>query len=365
MKNLIKRIKVLIVEDSPVAVLALKRMFASSDEIEVVGVARHGKEGLEMIPRLNPDVVCTDLHMPVMDGLEFTKEIMARHPLPTLVVSVSVSEDHTQNVFQLLQAGAIDVFPKPQGALVDTTGEFAAELISKIKVLSGVIPFSKLKRRGQAATSPTPAQLDNAVSVSLNKDLRMIVIGASTGGPQALETILKGLPHDFPVPIVCVQHISDGFLESLVEWLDKACKMKVAIAHNNESPQPSTVYFAPDHKHLTFNNEGGFLLTGAPPVDGHRPSVTVTMASLAERFRASALGVLLTGMGRDGADGLLTVSRAGGVTIAQDKESSIVFGMPEQAIRLGAAKYVLDVGSIARVLVDFAAKEKSVVINKA
>jgi two-component system chemotaxis response regulator CheB len=192
----------------------------------------------------------------------------------------------------------------------------------------------------------------------------MIVIGASTGGPQALEVILKGLPHNFPLPIVCVQHISDGFLESLVEWLGNVCKVKVVIARNNELPLPSTVYFAPDHKHLTFNSEGRFLLTGAPAVDGHRPSVTVTMASLAERYQRGALGVLLTGMGRDGADGMLTVSRAGGVTIAQDKDSSIVFGMPEQAIRLGAAKYVLDIGSIARVLVDFAAKEKSVVTQR-
>ncbi|MBF0521088.1 MAG: response regulator, partial [Nitrospirae bacterium] len=283
MKALKKRIRVLIVEDSPVAVLALKRMLETSDEIEVVGTARHGKEGLEMIPRVSPDVICTDLHMPIMDGLEFTKEVMARHPLPTLVVSVSVSENHTQNVFQLLQAGAIDVFPKPQGALIDQTGEFSAELISKIKILSGVIPFSKQKRqKGSAGVFPVvPARLDKAHSVSLTKNLRMIVIGASTGGPQALEAILKALPHDFPLPIVCVQHISDGFIDSLVEWLDKACKVKVVLARNDEIPQPSTVYFAPDHKHLTFNSEGKFLLTSAPPVDGHRPSVTVTMASLA------------------------------------------------------------------------------------
>ncbi|QWR76573.1 chemotaxis-specific protein-glutamate methyltransferase CheB [Candidatus Magnetomonas plexicatena] len=366
MNILKKRIKVLIVEDSPVAVLALKRMLATSDEIEVVGTARHGKEGLEMIPRLNPDVICTDLHMPVMDGLEFTKEIMARHPLPTLVVSVSVGESHTQNVFQLLQAGAIDVFPKPQGALIDQTGEFSAELVSKIKVLSGVIPFSKQKRQKAVAAGVFPPALHpaKAVSVSLTKDLRMIVIGASTGGPQALEVILKALPHDFPLPIVCVQHISDGFLESLVEWLAKACKVRVVIVKNNELPMPSTVYFAPDHKHVTFNSEGRFLLTDAPPVDGHRPSVTVTMASLAERYQRGAMAVLLTGMGRDGADGMLSVSRVGGTTIAQDKDSSIVFGMPEQAIRLGAAKYVLDIGAIAKVLVDFANKEKTVSLTK-
>ncbi|MBF0515772.1 MAG: chemotaxis-specific protein-glutamate methyltransferase CheB [Nitrospirae bacterium] len=362
-----RRIKVLIVDDSPVAVEVLKRIFSSSDEIEVVGTARHGKEGLEMIPRLKPNVVCTDLHMPQMNGLEFVKEIMARHPLPILVISVSVSKGDDDNVFQLLEAGAIDVFPKPEGIMLGQSARFSADLIAKIKVLSGVVPFRKAKRQGVAtpvgiAPIPKPcADIDDARPTieKLTRRLKMIVIGASTGGPQALETILKALPADFSIPIVCVQHISEGFMVSLVDWLKGRCKLKVAIARNNERPVPGNIYFAADDRHLKINGNGAFILSNEAPEGSHKPSITVTMASFAEHYGGGVLGVLLTGMGRDGAEGLLCISQAGGATVAQDEDSCIVFGMPDQAIKLGAAKYVLDINQIGRFLLKVECIEKN------
>ncbi|MBF0456287.1 MAG: chemotaxis-specific protein-glutamate methyltransferase CheB [Nitrospirae bacterium] len=364
----VKRIKVLIVDDSPVAVEVLTRILATSDEIELVGSARHGKEALEMIPRLRPNVICTDLHMPQMNGLEFVKEVMARHPLPILVISVSVSEDKTENVFQLLEAGAIDVFPKPRGVLSGQLSKFSSELITKIKILSGVVPFRKQKKHGIASSGKTTAHIPKPCADSggslphietLSRHLKMIVIGASTGGPQALEKIFTGLPANFSIPIVCIQHISEGFLVSLVDWLKGHSKLNVAIARNNERPVPGNIYFAPDDRHLKIGKSGAFQLNDDPPDGGHKPSITVTMVSLAEYYMGGVLGVLLTGMGRDGAEGMLSISQAGGVTVAQDEDSSIVFGMPDQAIKMGAAKYVLDINKIGRFLVKIECIEKN------
>ncbi|MBF0568134.1 chemotaxis-specific protein-glutamate methyltransferase CheB [Candidatus Magnetominusculus dajiuhuensis] len=364
-----KRIKVLLVDDSPVAVEVMKRILATSDEIEVVGTARHGKEALEMIPRLRPNVICTDLHMPLMNGLEFVKEVMARHPLPILVISVSVYEDNKENIFQLLEAGAIDVFPKPRGVQLGQSMKFSSELIAKIKILSGVVPFRKPKKlliptptRYVAARIPRPcAESDDALPYiePLSRPLKMIVIGASTGGPQAIEAIVKALPADFSVPVVCVQHISEGFMVSLVEWLKGRSKLNVTIVSHNERPVPGNIYFAPDDKHLKIDKSGAFVLSDTPPEGGHKPSITLTMVSFVEHYMGGVLGVLLTGMGRDGADGMLSIAQAGGVTIAQDEDSSIVFGMPEQAIKIGAAKYILDINKIGKFLVKIECIEKN------
>ncbi|MCG6553105.1 MAG: chemotaxis-specific protein-glutamate methyltransferase CheB [Candidatus Magnetominusculus sp. LBB02] len=355
-----KRIKVLIVDDSPVAVEVMRRILSSSEDIEVAGTARHGIEALEMIPRLRPDVICTDLHMPQMNGLEFVKEVMLRHPLPILVISVSVFEDNKDNVFQLLDSGAIDVFPKPVGPDLEKSDKFAAGLIAKIKVLSGVVPFRKKTKMvlppPYPGTAPIPKPcIENDVSLPhfeiMHSRLKVIVIGASTGGPQAIETILKELPSDFSIPIVCVQHISEGFMLSLVDWLKGRSKLNVKIAENNEKPTHGNIYFSTDDRHLTIDRTGAFVLGNEPPEGGHKPSITKTMTSFAEYYRGGVLGVLLTGMGRDGADGMLAISHVGGATIAQDEASSIVFGMPDQAIKLGAAKYILDINKIGRFLV--------------
>jgi len=410
-----------------VATTILKRMLGSCPDIVVVGTARTGTEGLALIPALQPHVICTDLHMPQMDGLEFTQEVMANFPRPILVISSSVHEENTQNVFRLLQAGAVDVFPKPRGAIGSNYESVRLELINKIKILSGVAVFTLRRKqanadapsgslsaapkgsrterqavssvrahkepldckvvpkrepgneggvavqRGRAtprcgysapdsppppptpkpATSPLCLPMaDKNFAATPQQLSKVVAIGASTGGPQALHAVLTQLPNNFPVPVICVQHISEGFLQGLVDWLASECQLPVKIAPAYECPKPGTVYFPPEGRHLELDARGRFLYSAAPPVSGHRPSVSVTFNSVASFCGKGAAGVLLTGMGRDGADGLLAIAKAGGLTVAQDEASCVVFGMPKEAIALGAARHILPVSEIASLLVN-------------
>ncbi|MBD2459513.1 chemotaxis-specific protein-glutamate methyltransferase CheB [Oscillatoria sp. FACHB-1407] len=353
-------IAVLLVEDSPVALMILKRILAGSSEIEVVGVAQNGIEALEMIPKLQPKVICTDLNMPKMSGLELTRRVMAECPRPILVISASVDQqDDAQNVFQLLQAGALDVFPKPTVELLSEYEQIKHELITKIKIIAGVSVFTQhpgmrnkelvIKNSKRPENEElNPHQVNPYTFSNVRSTLpRVIAIGASTGGPQALFTILKSLPANFPIPILCVQHISVGFLDGLVGWLSTECQLRIVIARAGDVPQPGIVYFAPDHYHLQLDQQGRIALSSDVPVSGHRPSISMTFQAVANYYRQASLGILLTGMGRDGAEGLLAIARAGGTTIAQDEQSCIVFGMPKEAIALGAAQQILPIGEIA------------------
>lgn len=326
-------VTVLLVDDSPIALAVLQRVLATSSEIKVVGSARSGREALEMIPKCNPAVVCTDLHMPDMDGLELTKKILELYPRPVLVVSASTQPDDTYNVFRLLEAGAIDVIPKPVAGLDADYEQMGRELISKIKVLSGVFVFRRRTSEVHPA-SVTPA----AASAG---SPRIIVIGASTGGPQVLQQILAPLPADFPIPIICIQHIAHGFLDGFADWLRSHVRMKVMNAHEQEWPKGGVIYFPSEGRQLEIGSNGAFVIGGMEPVGGHTPSITVTMRSVAAYYKGGAVGILLTGMGNDGAEGMSAIVRAGGYTIAQSKESCTIFGMPKQAIDLGAARTVL------------------------
>lgn len=334
-------IKVLLVDDSALALAILKRVLATAPDIEVAGTAKDGREALDLIPRLNPAVVCTDLHMPGMDGLELTRQIMDRFPRPVLVVSVSV-ENNSQNVFKLLEAGALDVFSKPVTGSEEEYLKSSQELVEKIRVLSGVHVF----RRRSAVSAK--ADSENGVSAAL----RIVAFGASTGGPMALETVFSKLPAGFPVPILCVQHISSGFLAGLVEWLSRHCPLQVKVFEPDEFPLPGRVYFAAEGGHMEVDGQGRLVLSRVLPENGHRPSISATFRSVARYYGKSAAGVLLTGMGDDGADGLKAIADVDGVTIAQNEETSVVFGMSRQAIQLGAAKYVLPLDKIADTLID-------------
>ncbi|HLO50953.1 MAG TPA: chemotaxis-specific protein-glutamate methyltransferase CheB [Kamptonema sp.] len=356
-------IRVLLVEDSPVVLIVLQRIFASSPEIEVVGTARNGLEALELIPEVQPDVICTDFHMAKMNGLEFIREVMVKFPRPILVISASVQAEDTSNVFQLLEAGAVDVFPKPTSGLASDYEGLRRELTGKIKILSGVKVFTRHQRRGGAGERGSRGDGEMGrrgdgiitnyqlpISNYESKIIKVLAVGASTGGPQALHAIISQLPNDFPVPVICIQHISEGFLKGLVDWLDGGSKLQVKIAVSGELPQAGTVYFPPEKRHLELNKLGQFIYSNAPPVGGHCPSITVTFKSVAHFYGQAAAGVLLTGMGRDGAEGMLAIAQAGGLTIAQDEASCIVFGMPKEAIALGAAQHVLPISAIAPLL---------------
>ena len=341
-------IRVLLVDDSPLVLTILSRMLAQSPEIQVVGTARHGKEALELIPQLQPTVICTDYHMPVMDGLEFTKAVMAQYPRPILVISSTVGLDNRDKVFALLAAGAVDVFPKPAGGL-GADAEAARQIIGKIKILAGVIVF---KRSPQGPSTAVPIKGAPVTGAPPLAPVRVVAIGASTGGPQALQEILTQLPSGFPCPVLCVQHISEGFLQGLVDWLAMQCRVKVQVALSGEVPRPGAVYFPEEGTHLTIDNKGRLVSSHQLPVGGHRPAVTVLFNSVAEYYGSSAVAVLLTGMGSDGAAGMQAIARAGGVTMAQDEASCIVFGMPKQAIDAGAVRYILPPSEIGRTLIN-------------
>ena len=335
-------IRVVLVDDSPVAIYVLKKILASVSDIEVVGTAENGKQGLKLVSELNPDVICTDLHMPVMDGLEFTRKVMQLRPTPILVVSISVSEDKTSNVFNLLQAGAVDVLAKPQDGMRHDDRHLAHELVRKIRLLSGVVMFSPLKNHKRGATEPVDI-------LEPKGGTEIIVIGSSTGGPQALATLLPALPADFRTPIVCIQHITHGFLPGLIDWLNETSRLRVTEAMAGESPQPGHVYFSREDAHLTIAESGKFSYLKHDGT-GICPSVDKTMNSVADYYGRHAIGVPLTGMGDDGARGMLRIAQSGGLTIAQDEASCIVFGMPKRAIELGAAKHTLSLHGIAKML---------------
>ncbi|MEL7354530.1 MAG: chemotaxis-specific protein-glutamate methyltransferase CheB [Cyanobacteria bacterium J06560_5] len=373
-------IRVLLVEDSPVALAVLTKILEQSPQIEIVGVAHTGVEALSMIPQVQPQVICTDLHMPHMDGLALTTEIMARFPLPILVISVSVQAEDTAQVFRLLEAGAVDVLPKPVAGMTVENEALNKRLIEKIQILSGVKVFKKKKAVGRAAVDQAvaaampvvgraersvPNQL-SGISAEFSADLssgmssemsrwkrpKIIAMGASTGGPKALHALLRDLPRNFP-PIVCVQHISPGFLSGLLNWIQHDCVVKLVIAQEGQRPASGHVYFAPAHRHLRLNTKGEFTYWDGPLVDGHRPSITVTLQSVAHYYGPQSVGVLLTGMGQDGAAGMAAIARSGGLTLAQDESTSVVFGMPKVAIDLGAAYRVLPLDAIAPTLIEF------------
>ncbi|MCK9388882.1 MAG: chemotaxis-specific protein-glutamate methyltransferase CheB [Sulfuritalea sp.] len=339
-------IRVLLVDDSPIALHILQRLLSRAPDIQVVGTASDGGEALELLPALNPDVICTDLHMRGMDGLEFTRAVMKKYPRPILVVSVSVEPD-SPNVFRLLEAGAVDVYPKPRAILDADEDKLTRELASKIRIVAGVHVF---RRAGAEKRPPLPPP----ISLPHHAPVRMVAIGASTGGPQALREILSHLPTGFPVPVVCVQHIGGDFLAGLVTWLAEVSSLPVRQATEGEVPQNGVIHFAPADTQMEFYGDGRFALSAAPPCDGHRPSITVTLRAAARRFGIGAVGVLLTGMGRDGAEGMADIAAAGGVTIAQDEASSVVYGMPREAVALGAVQHVLALDQIAPALIALA-----------
>ncbi len=345
-------VKVLLVEDSPVALEILQRLLKTSPEIQLVGTARNGKEALELIPKVQPQVICTDLHMKGMNGLELTHHVMSKYPIPILVISNSVQEDDSSNIFELLQAGAIDVFPKPAMGQASDYEKVKARLIAKIRVLSGVSVFRRSPKQPTAVEVAKPifSHLTTPTKLDPTFAIKVVTIGGSTGGPKALHKILAAIPKNFPVPIICTQHISPGFLQGLVDWLNRESQIAVKIAEKGEFPLPGTFYFAPDGCHLALSSYGKFTFPALEAVDGHCPSVSVMFESVAKFYGRETLGILLTGMGKDGAAGMQAIAQAGGITIAQDEQSCLVFGMPKEAIALGAVKHILPIQDIANFL---------------
>ncbi len=352
-------IRLLLVDDSPTDLYLLNHLLGAAPDIEVVGTAQNGREALALLPRLAPDLVITDYRMPVMDGLEFIQRAMREHPCVVLVLSVAVQSFHQDNIFRLLAAGALDVVAKPMGPDGYAGAREGVELLERVRAIAA----SPTMRRRLAAPAPVPTDRPPCVSTAglatptiatPRITPRLVAIGASTGGPQTLGRILSLLPRDFPLPVVCVQHMSRGFLDSMLDWLRGQCRLPVEPAGPGTTPRAGVVYFAPEGRHLILDAGRRFASAPGGPADLHCPEVDRLLAAVAERHGAAAVGVLLSGMGRDGAAGLKAMHEAGAPTIVQDAATSVVFGMPKAAIALGAAQYVLPTDAIAGALVQLA-----------
>ncbi len=325
----------------------LAQILATEPGIEVVGTAKDGVEAVEEVARLRPDLVTMDIHMPRLDGLQATERIMAYTPTPILVVSSSVYGEGMGRAFDALEMGALEVIKKPEPKDWADLERIGREVIRKVKVLSRVRVITHIKGR-----RPKPAAPDSTTpGVPARADGRsMVAIGSSTGGPSALLSILGRLTSDFPAPVVIAQHISDGFIPGLVSWLDPGCKINVREAKDGENVESGAAYLAPTGVNLSMD---GLTMRFTTPLDGqlYIPSADTLFESVARSIGRSSVGVILTGMGADGANGLKTLHDTGGATIAQDEKTSTVWGMPRAAAELGAVDSVLPVHDIAEEIV--------------
>ena len=341
-------IKVLIVEDSPVIRELLTFILSSDPAIRVIGTVGNGEEAVQAVREKKPDIVTMDIIMPKMDGYEATRIIMETTPTPIVIVSASWNPNEVRKTFRAMEAGALAVIGKPAGLDHPKSKDLAKELIRTVKLMSEVKVVRRIPRKKYRKA--VPAELADGAPAPLATNLKVVAIGASTGGPQAIETILAGLPKDFPAPLLIVQHIAAGFVQGFSDWLANATGLPVKVAYHGEYPLPGHVYVAPENLHMGVDPQGRILLSTNEPENSLRPSVSSLFRSVAEVVGKNAVGVLLTGMGKDGALGLKTMREKGALTIAQDRESSVVFGMPGEAVALDAAAYVLPPLKIAEFL---------------
>lgn len=331
--------KIAIVNDTKMAVESLRRVVTSIPGYQLAWVAYDGAEAVKQCAQLCPDVILMDLIMPVMDGVEATRRIMATSPCAILVVTSTVT-GNAGKVFEAMGAGALDAVNTPVlGASGTAAGRDA--LLQKLKTIGSLIAANEkitslpvLKMRIPQSTTMPP----------------ILVIGASTGGPAALATILAGIPSDFPAAIVVVQHVDEQFTDSFVDWLNLQSNLSVRRAKRNDVPQQGQVLVAGGEKHLVLRENGHLNYTSDPKSYLYRPSVTVFFESVALHWNGMAIGILLTGMGRDGALGLLALRKSGFHTIAQDEDSCSVYGMPKAAVQLDAVDEILSLEQIVQVL---------------
>lgn len=348
------KVRVVVVDDSAVVRELLSEVLAADGHVQVVGCARDGLEAVETVQRSNPDVVTMDVNMPHMSGLEATRRIMETHPVPIVIVTGCSRNMETAEAFRLLEAGALAVIAKPAGPGHPGHERAVRDLLQTIKSMAEVRVIRRWPRAVPSRGAAPVANVDDKLAARAAAGMSLVVIGASTGGPVALNTILSGLPRDFPVPVLIVQHIADGFAGGLADWLRQASGFDVRLACAGDVLKPGVAYLAPDGMHMRIVHGNSIALDDGQPENGHRPSVSHLFRSVADSLGPRAVGVLLTGMGKDGAMELRRMRERGALTIAQDERSSVVHGMPGHAIELDAASHVLAPFQIAEMLAHLA-----------
>jgi two-component system chemotaxis response regulator CheB len=351
-------ISVLVVDDSAFMRKMVTEMLSEDPALCVVGQARDGADALRQLARLQPDVVTLDVEMPVMDGLAALEQIMQQRPTPTIMLS-SLTQAGADMTLRCLERGAVDFVGKPSGSISLDIRAVAVDLIAKIKAVAGVRTGRLTRRLEGLGTAP----LDRAIPPVGPQVVRpsspsftakghisapsLLVIGASTGGPRALQTLVPSLPADLGVPVVIIQHMPAGFTTSLARRLNAESQIAVREAADGDTLEVGVALLAPGGRHLQFDAAGKARLTNEPPVHGVRPSIDVTLASLTKTYGARTVAVLLTGMGKDGARGMKAVRDQGGITLAEDESTCVIYGMPKAAVDIGAVEHLLPLPQIA------------------
>ncbi len=336
-----KEIRTLVVDDSPFARELIMDILATDKELKVVGEAANGIEATQKVRDLKPDIVTIDIEMPLMNGIDAIEQIMAANPVPILVVT---TRGDAKTAYDAISRGALDLVMKP-----DVSREGARDFIDKIKLLSRIKVITHIGRRSMRQVKHT----EKFSFVGGEKD-RVVAIAASTGGPEALSIILSALPAGFPCPIVIAQHIADGFVAGMAEWLGKLSKLNIKSPAEGEPLLPGAVYIAPSEKHMEITDAKTVTFAERQEKDIYHPSCDRLLFSVARVFGSRGIGVILTGMGSDGVRGMDKIKKAGGTTIAQDQKTSVVFGMPKIAIESGCIDKVLPIeeitGEIVRII---------------
>ncbi|MBI2786782.1 MAG: chemotaxis-specific protein-glutamate methyltransferase CheB [Legionella longbeachae] len=341
-------IKIVIADDSKTEAALIQHIIESEKDMEVIGIAKNGQEAIELAAKFSPNLITMDIQMPIMDGLEATRRIMDQNPTPIVVISSMVNDESIHATFHILEAGALTALAKPVNIFSPSFEESRKHIVDTIRSLSDIHVIKKpLKKllpevKTQHKTKPNK-----------RATYEIIGIGASIGGPMALKTILSHLPADFPVPIMIVQHMSKGFIKGFAQWLAKNVNLKVKNAVDHEILEKGTIYIAPELKHMEIDRINEQLictLMDGKPVSGFCPSITRLLQSIARVSGKKAIGLLLTGMSDDGANGLLELKKAQGHTLIQDQNSSIVFGMGAVAQSLNAVDHVIALQQIAAYL---------------
>ena len=349
-----KKVSVMVVDDSPLCRQLIVDALAQDPDIEVVAQAENGQQAYDRAAALRPQVITMDVDMPVLDGLSATERIMAEHPTPILVLTADPRNQAPELTHRALAVGALALQVKP----AMDAGPDAWNLAREVKLLSTVKVIRHLRGGRRASPSspslPATAPTSEPSGTFAASPVGVVAIASSTGGPQVVQKLLAELPPDYPAPVVLVQHINAAFSESLVSWLAATSKLKVKVAKDGDLLTPGTVLIAPPDAHLTIPSRGRVAVQTGPAKDGHLPSGSLLLESAAKAYGRRTVGCVLTGMGTDGADGAAAIRAAGGKTLAQSQDSSVVFGMPGAAIARGVVDHVVHGDELARALVKLA-----------
>lgn len=347
-----RRIKVLVVDDSALFRKVVTDILTSDPLIEVVGTANNGKSALFKNDKLNPDIITMDIEMPIMDGLESLKNIIKTNPKPVIMMSV-LTQHGAEATFKALEYGAVDFIPKPSSDLIISVDDIAELLVSKVK--SVYQSEVKITTKGDRADEREKRSEVSAEEITVTESSRVIGIGTSTGGPSALMTVFKGFPRELPSPVVVVQHMPEGFTSAFAERLNSNCSLTVKEGTDGDTLHPGWGYIAPGNCHMAVEERGTrrrLRVYRGDKVSGHMPSIDVLFNSIAEYCGQDAIAVIMTGMGRDGAKGIFEIKKRGGYTIAQNEDTSVVYGMNRVAVEMGAVSNISSLYDIPRRIVE-------------